>query len=75
MLKSLQRLLYQGQASTGHTRNVLASHRYCSVLLCGAGEDVHAGIARRYGVPMMSVRDTLHDLMWDDAGESSIAAL
>ncbi|WIA15060.1 hypothetical protein OEZ85_001758 [Tetradesmus obliquus] len=40
-----------------------------------AGEDVHAGIARRYGVPMMSVRDTLHDLMWDDAGESSIAAL
>jgi hypothetical protein len=41
-----------------------------------AGEDVHAGIARRYGVPMMSVRDTLHDLMWNDAGmKGSSAAL
>jgi hypothetical protein len=43
-------------------------------LLCApAGEDVHASIARRYGVPMMSVRDTLHDLIWDDAGEQGAA--
>ncbi|KAI8472193.1 MAG: hypothetical protein J3K34DRAFT_519954 [Monoraphidium minutum] len=29
------------------------------------GEDQHAVIARRYGVPMMSVRDALYDVMFD----------
>ncbi|KIY98609.1 hypothetical protein MNEG_9351 [Monoraphidium neglectum] len=29
------------------------------------GEDQHAVIARRYGIPMMSVRDSLYDVMFD----------
>lgn len=29
------------------------------------GEDQHAVIARRYGIPMMSVRDALYDVMFD----------
>lgn len=30
------------------------------------GEDQHGVVARRYGVPMMSVRDAMYDAMFDD---------
>ncbi|WIA23834.1 hypothetical protein OEZ85_013495 [Tetradesmus obliquus] len=31
------------------------------------GEDMHAVLARRYGVPMVSVRDALYNMMWDES--------
>lgn len=37
-----------------------------TIAACLAGEDVHSAIARRYSVPMMSLRDTLYDLMYSD---------
>jgi hypothetical protein len=30
-----------------------------------SGEDQHAVVARRYGIPFMSARDALYDAMWD----------
>ncbi|KAF6264558.1 hypothetical protein COO60DRAFT_70863 [Scenedesmus sp. NREL 46B-D3] len=35
------------------------------------GEDMHGMLARRYGVPLVSVRDALYDVMWDDAALKS----
>jgi hypothetical protein len=32
-----------------------------------SGEELHTVIARRYGAPVASVRDSLYDLMYDDA--------
>lgn len=32
-----------------------------------AGEDMHYMLARRYGIPMISARDALYDIIFDDA--------
>uniref|UniRef100_A0A383VYB4 SGNH hydrolase-type esterase domain-containing protein n=1 Tax=Tetradesmus obliquus TaxID=3088 RepID=A0A383VYB4_TETOB len=40
-----------------------------------SGEDMHAMVAARYGVPLVSARDALYDLLWQEGAVQLNAAL